>query len=190
MPLLQDANTPNRSASRGAEKASLLTFRALYQDHVAFVWRSLKRLGVRERDVEDAAQEAFLVAHRKFSNFDGASPRGWLFRICLCIAADYRKRAHVRREEPSELAPDTVVPPGQVLALEQHRTRALLQSVLDELDEGKRAVVVLYELEELAMPEVAEILGCPLQTAYSRLHAAHKEMLQALRRAGCGKEAS
>lgn len=184
MPVLQRANQPDGSTARE------LTFRQLYQDHVAFVWRSLQRLGVRDRDVEDAAQETFLVAHRRLDQFDGASPRGWLFNICLRVASDHRKRAHVRREHPTEDTPDASVPAEQHEVLQQHRDRVLLQVALDELDEAKRAVVVLYELEELPMADVAEIVGCPLQTAYSRLHAARKEMLRTLHRAEFGKETS
>ena len=170
--------------------AGSLSFRELYVDHVAFVWRCLRRLGVRERDVEDAAQETFIVAHRKLAAFDGASPRGWLFNICLRVAADHRKRAHVRREEPTNDLIDAPSPADQAHDLERCRDRELLQSILDDLDEPRRAVIVLYELEELSMPEVASILDCPVQTAYSRLHAARKQMHDALKRAGRGRETS
>jgi RNA polymerase sigma-70 factor (ECF subfamily) len=142
---------------------------------------------VRERDVEDAAQEVFLVAHRKYAQFDGTSPRGWLFAISLRVAADHRKKAHVRREQPAEQSLDEGTPADQLEALERGRARELLQSILDELDEPKRAVFVLYELEELPMPEVAAILGCPAQTAYSRLHAARKYVQEAVRRTNRGK---
>jgi len=192
MPISQHANTTDGSTATHAPSAmeGSLSFRELYMDHVAFVWRSLRRLGVRERDVEDAAQETFIVAHRKLASFDGASPRGWLFNICLRVAADHRKRAHVRREEPTDATPDASVPADQTDDLARRRDRELLQSILDELDEPRRAVVVLYELEELPMPEVASILDCPLQTAYSRLHAARKQMQDALRRAGRGRVSS
>ena len=66
--------------------------------------------------------------------------------------------------------------PTQHDAVERRQTRDLLDEALGRLDEDKQAVFVLYELEEMAMPEIAEALACPLQTAYSRLHAARKEV--------------
>ena len=57
-------------------------------------------------------------------------------------------------------------------------SRAFVQQLLDALDDDKRAVLVLYEIEGLSMREVAEVVGCPLQTAYSRLHAG-RELLRA-----------
>jgi RNA polymerase sigma-70 factor (ECF subfamily) len=70
----------------------------------------------------------------------------------------------------------------QVETLERKELRGMLAELLEQLDEDKRAVFVLYEIEELTMKEIADIVGCPLQTAYSRLHAARKLMLDALNR--------
>ena len=76
-----------------------VAFSELYRENVAFVWRSLRRLGVSERDVDDVCQEVFVIVHRKLSTFDAtAAMRTWLFGIARRVAADHRKRAHVRRE--------------------------------------------------------------------------------------------
>jgi RNA polymerase sigma-70 factor (ECF subfamily) len=158
-------------------------FRSLYDDHAAFVWRSLRRLGVPPAHVEDACQEAFVVVHKKLSEFDGTSPRGWLFAIAVRVAADFRKRAHVRREAYGAEVAAAVTSAPQHAELERQRTREFLQRVLDDLDDEKRSVFVLYELEGMPMAEIAEILGCPLQTAYSRLHAARRKVQDAVERA-------
>jgi RNA polymerase sigma-70 factor (ECF subfamily) len=163
-------------------EAARPTFRALYDAHAAFVWRTLRRLGVPPAYLEDACQEAFMVVHKKLSSFDGASPKSWLFAIAMRVAADHRKRAHVRRERSVAEVPETVIPAPQHTDLERRRTRDLLQSVLDDLDEDKRAVFVLYELEGMPMPEIAKTLGCPLQTAYSRLHSARERVKSAVSR--------
>jgi len=158
--------------------SDLPSLREVFDAHAAYVLRSLRHLGVAESDLEDVGQEVFVTVHRKLSTFEGRSKlRTWLYGICLRVASDYRRRAHVRREratadpardlrEPDEQAPDAQV-----------QARAELRALLEELDEDKRAVVVLYEIEGFSMKEVAEILDCPLQTAYSRLHAARDRMI-------------
>lgn len=155
-------------------------FAQLYADHAAFAWRTLRRLGVREADVEDVTQEAFVVVHRKLPEFDGrSSVKTWLFGICLKVASDYRRRAHVRREESVDAVPDRPTEPEQGLALEQRQARKVLDQILETLDDDKRTAFVLFELEQWPMAEVAEAMGCPLQTAYARLYAARKLVEQA-----------
>jgi RNA polymerase sigma-70 factor (ECF subfamily) len=161
-------------------------FSELYRENVAFVWRSLRRLGVRERDVDDVCQEVFVIVHRKLWTFGtNATMRTWLFGIARRVAADHRKRAHVRRETPaapSELDVSQGSTPDGSDAIELRRARAVLDEILDELDEAKRAVFVLFELEEMPMSEVAKAVECPLQTAYSRLAAARKQVESAVLR--------
>ena len=152
-------------------------FADLFREHAAPVWRALRRLGVPEADVEDVAQEVFVVVHRKLPEFEGRSTlKTWIYGICVRTASDYRRKAHVRRERPTDRMPDERHSAPQLRELEREQARALLDAALETLDEEKRAVFVLYEIEELDMPEVAEALGCPLQTAYSRLYAARKKV--------------
>jgi RNA polymerase sigma-70 factor (ECF subfamily) len=148
--------------------------------------RTLRRLGVRPADLEDCGQEVFVVVHRKLGAFDGRSLPGWLFSICNRVASDYRKRAYVRHEEPTFELPDAGVAPSQWCDLEQTRAREFLESVLLDLDEDKRDVFLLYELEEMSMPEVATALGCPVQTAYSRHRSAREHLERAIRKARLG----
>lgn len=139
------------------------------------VCRTLRRLGLPEADVEDLAQEVFMVVFRKLPAFEGRSKVStWVYGICVKVAADHRRRAYVRLESPRDEVPETEVTPPQGVAVARLEARALLDAVLAELDDDKRAVFVLYELEELGMAEVAAALEVPLQTAYSRLHAARK----------------
>jgi RNA polymerase sigma-70 factor (ECF subfamily) len=153
-----------------------LEVREVFHEHARYVWRALRHLGIPEADVEDLCQEVFVVVQRKLSEFEGRSElRTWLYGICLRVASDHRRRAHVRHEhphpDPSEgLATSELGPEAQVAA------RSALRALLDQLDDDKRDVLVLYELEGLTMKEVAEVVGCPLQTAYSRLHAARDRL--------------
>lgn len=147
----------------------------LFREQAPFVWRALRRLGVREADIEDVCQEVFVVVHRKLGDFEGRSSlRTWIYGICARTASDYRRSARVRREVVTDAPPDASSDARQHEVVALRQARAALDRILDELDDDKRAVFVLYEIEELTMNEVAEALGCPLQTAYSRLHAARK----------------
>jgi RNA polymerase sigma-70 factor (ECF subfamily) len=159
------------------------SFAEVYRDYAPFIWRVLRRLGVRAADIEDVCQEVFVVVHRKLPEFaQRSSLRTWLYSIALRCASDHRRRAHVEREQcASELA-DAPIEAAQEASVADRQARVVLDRILDTLDEPKRAVFVLYELEELTMAEVAEAVACPLQTAYSRLHAARDAFEAAVKR--------
>ncbi len=164
------------------------TSRQVFDEHAQYVFRVLRYLGIREADVPDVCQEVFITVHRKLDGFEGRSSiRTWLYRICQRAASDHRRRAHVRREVVTDAAapeldrPDTHDDGGSRL-----EARSALAFLLDRLDDAKREVFVLYEIEGLTMREVCEILDCPLQTAYSRLHAARDVLQAALRDEGGG----
>jgi len=167
-----------------------LDFDHVFTDTRPFVWRVLGRLGVARADIADVCQEVFLIVHRRRGDYDGRPVRAWCYGICVRAAADYRKRAHRRHEKLGETLPEPPISAEQDRALELSRARAQLEQVLAELDQDKRAVFVLYELEELTMSEVASIVGCPLQTAYSRLHAARRAVRAAFGATGELGEAS
>ena len=159
-----------------------IDFAEVFERTAPFVWRALRRLGVREADVPDVCQEVFVVVHRRLADFDGSSAlRTWIYGICLRTASQYRRRAPQLREVPDVDAHEQAVLPEQEDSLERRRARDRLDMALQRLDDDKRAVFVLYELEELPMKEVAAALGCPLQTAYSRLHGARREVEEAFR---------
>jgi RNA polymerase sigma-70 factor (ECF subfamily) len=171
--------TPDRDGARGDARSTSASgvppLAEIFRQHAPFVWRGLRRLGVPECDVEDVCQEVFVVVHRKLADFEGRSSlRTWIYGICARTASDYRRSGRVRREVVTEAPPDAPHEGGQHEAVALKQARATLDRILDGLDDDKRAVFVLYEIEELTMAEVAEALGCPLQTAYSRLHAARK----------------
>ncbi len=151
------------------------TIAEIFREYAPFVWRGLRRLGVPESDVEDVCQEVFVVVHRKLADFEGRSSlRTWIYGICARTASDYRRSGRVRREVVTDSPPDAPHEGAQHDTVALRQARATLDRILDELDDDKRSVFVLYEIEELTMAEVAEAIGCPLQTAYSRLHAARK----------------
>lgn len=175
---LETARDSARSAPRGP-----LVFADVFRENVPFAWRCLKRLGVSPGDVEDVCQEVFLVVHRKLAEFDHrSSMRAWVYGICVRKASDYRKLSRKRHEQVTDTVPDRGTETEEGAGLDRARALAFLDRTLDELDDDKRAVFVLYEVEGLAMSEIAIAVACPLQTAYSRLHAARKHVETAVKR--------
>ncbi len=174
----------NDTAPEDTAQASTPSFDSVVAEHGPYLWRVLRRLGVRTADVEDVWQETFIVVHRKLDGFEGrASVRTWLSAIAVRVASDYRNRAHRRREQATDEVPDHDPSPAtQHEDLVDQERRALLDRLLAELKPEQRDVIALYEFAELPMQEVATALGCPLQTAYSRLHAARRALEQAARR--------
>ncbi len=161
---------------------STLSFREIFDANAPYIWRTLRRLGVREADANDMCQEVFVVVHRRLGEFDGTSSiRTWIYGITTRVASQYRRRAERHPEELSDAVPEAAVAPGQESRADERMLLERLELALERLDEHKRAVFVLYELEELTMSEVAQALGCPLQTAYSRLHAARESIQRAFR---------
>jgi RNA polymerase sigma-70 factor (ECF subfamily) len=162
----------NAGPATVTEPAPSYSFAEIFREHARYLWRALLGLGVRPGDVDDACQEVFLVVHRRLPEFDGRALRSWLYAICLRVASEYRRSARVRRELSVDTVPEAQAPAGQVDAVFTGELCQQLLVSLDRLDEEKRQAFVLYEIEELPLREVAEALGCPLQTAYSRLQAA------------------
>jgi RNA polymerase sigma-70 factor (ECF subfamily) len=160
-------------------------FPQLFASSTRFAWRVLARMGVAPSDLSDVCQEVFVVVYRRLDDFDGrASPRSWIYGICVRVASEYRRRRRARPELLGGDVPEVPFPAEQAMALDRKRAHELLQASLEQLDDDKRAVFVLFEIEELTMSEVSEALGVPLQTAYSRLHAARKLITARFRRAG------
>jgi RNA polymerase sigma-70 factor (ECF subfamily) len=172
---------PADSASVPAEAAETPAFTVIYERYFRAMWRTLRRLGVEPAALDDAVQDVFVVVHRRLAEFDGRSLRGWLYAIAVRVASDHRRGARHRRAEP--LAETLVDPaPDPAEASELAASVRLLHALLAQLDEKKRTVFVLGELEELGAPEIAEALGENPNTVYSRLRAARAEFDAAYRR--------
>ena len=150
---------------------SVPDFDGIYSEQFAFVWRSLRALGVRPELLDDATQDVFLVVHRRVADFEGRSSlRTWLFAIIEHVAFNYR-RAQRRKAaplEPIDPAHVSDAPDPHEQATDSEAAR-FLERFLDTLDHGKRAVFALALIEELPAPEVAQVLGIPVNTVYSRV---------------------
>lgn len=159
------------------------SFEAIYDAHFDYVWRSLRRLGVPESQADDAAQDVFVVVHRRLGDFEGrSSVKTWLFGIALRVARSHRRRIARKGQLdplPLDLVSDERGPDEQV---EKRRAADFLDAFLGGLDEDKRAVFILAELEQMTAPEIEEALGVKLNTVYSRLRAGRQAFEAAVRR--------
>ena len=142
----------------------------------------MRHLGVAPGDLHDQSQEVFVAVFQGLAGFGGRSSlRTWLYGLCRRVASNYRRRAYIRRERSVPELPEQSLPAHQEAELERNQGSMALERLLGNLDAEKREVFVLYELEELSMKEVAEVCDCPLQTAYSRLRAARRLLLEKFR---------
>ncbi|MBX3199528.1 MAG: sigma-70 family RNA polymerase sigma factor [Labilithrix sp.] len=156
---------------------------AIFREHGRYVYSALRSLGVQTADLEDVYQEVFMVVHRKLDSYeDRGSLRAWVYGICVRVALHARRRRGREREIEIDAFAEPIDPKTPAEHLSEQQGRRILYSILDKLDDDKRAVFVLYELEELTMPEIAQSLDCNVQTAYSRLRAARAAVAEAIAR--------
>lgn len=188
------ADDPKAPARPLSDRERRELFGTIYREQFEHVFRTLRRLGVPERDIEDAIHDVFIVVHRRLVDFDVArSARPWVTGIAYRVASDDRRRAHRRRETPSdELEGSSSVDVGDAggfgnarqptdEALDAARDRKRVQDALVALPMDQRVVLVMHDLDGFAMPEIAAELAIPLNTAYSRLRLARNKFEAAIR---------
>jgi RNA polymerase sigma-70 factor (ECF subfamily) len=159
-------------------------FRAVFEAEFSYVFNTLRRLGVRESDLEDVTHDVFLLVHRLLPEFDPSRPlRPWLFGVAFRVASDHRRLARNTREIPQDPPHEPI--DSALLADEQiasAQARQLVIEALDELELNRRAVLVLHDIDGQAIPPIAEALGISVNTAYSRLRLAREEFRAAVQR--------
>ena len=166
-----------------AHAAAPPCFEQIFRDYFCFAWTGLRRLGVSPGLLDDAVQDVFLVVYRRLSEFEGRSAlRTWLYGIMLRVAHDHRRRRG--RAGEGELLDEGLVDgqPGPQEAAARAEGLRLLEQLLEGLDEAKRDVLILADLEQLTAPEIAQIVGVNPNTVYSRLRAAREQFNEAVAR--------
>jgi RNA polymerase sigma-70 factor (ECF subfamily) len=180
---MADAARQSPSAVAPLETAVVgVEFRALYDAHFAFVWRTLLHFGVPAAVAEDAAQEVFVILHRRLDDYDGSAQlRSWLWGMCRRVAQSQR-RSRLREDRRVSIAPapSPSLPPDT--ALEHKRAVDFVQAFLDGLPEEQRDVFVLIEIEGMGAPEAAQALEVGVNTVYSRLRLAREQLARASQR--------
>lgn len=164
----QEAAFAPRSEAR-VSAAVDARLRSIRNEHFEFLWRSARRLGVSDADVDDVVQKVFIVAARKLDSITPGSERAFLFGTALRMAGHARRSVKRRAEVSDELVEPVDRSPSAEELMEQRRARALLDEVLEALPMDVRVVFILFELEEMTLAEVAALLDIPSGTAASRL---------------------
>jgi RNA polymerase sigma-70 factor (ECF subfamily) len=156
----------------------------IYDREFAYVWQTLRRLGVGAAELEDVAHDVFVVVHRRLGDFDPTRAlRPWLFGIAYRVASEHRRRpARAARQgaaavDAAELA-DPAPSPERLAASEQARRQ--VARALDQLPLDQRAVVVLHDIDGASVPEIARALEVPLNTVYSRLRLGRAKFVAAV----------
>ncbi len=151
--------------------------RRLVEQHFDFVWRSVRRFGVPEANAEDAAQEVFIVASRKVGPVAVDRERAFLFAVAMRVASGFRRtsRRHPDQAGGHEQPDHASAQPAADELLDRTKARALLDQIVDGLPEDSRAVFVLFEIEEMTMIQIAELLQLPQGTVASRLRRAREQ---------------
>jgi RNA polymerase sigma-70 factor (ECF subfamily) len=170
-------------ASRASE-GGMSTPREVYDAGFSYVHHTLRRLGVRDADLEDITHDVFIRVFRHQADFDVTRPlKPWLFGFAYRTAQEYRRKAVNRREVLLDVELDTASPsPAPDESAAENQARAQLLVLLEGLSLEQRAVFVLHDLDACTMPEIAESLCIPLNTAYSRLRLARAQLETSLNR--------
>jgi RNA polymerase sigma-70 factor (ECF subfamily) len=152
-------------------------FRRVFDEEYDYVHHSLRRLGVAPRDLEDVAHDVFMQVYKNLDRYDRARPlKPWLFAFAFRVASDYRRLARHRTElglGEDHVASTSSDPSAEERASDREAA-GLVAAALDAMPLEQRAVFVMYEVDEIPMKEIAESLGIPANTAYSRLRLARE----------------
>ncbi|MEZ4374441.1 MAG: sigma-70 family RNA polymerase sigma factor [Polyangiaceae bacterium] len=151
----------------------------LFTEHYAWVWRTVRRLGVLESAVDDVVQQVYITVNRQLDRIRPGAERAYLFGVAQRLAANARRGARRNRDTASDeldLEPASGRNPEQLVDLKERRQQ--LDRWLDELDDDLRAPFVCFELEGLSLMEIAELLDLPLGTVKTRLRRARERFLE------------
>jgi RNA polymerase sigma-70 factor, ECF subfamily len=178
---------PDLTATPRESSAGVPPFEVVYERCLDLVWTAARQLGVPADAIDDVVQEIFVVIHGRLATLQNVeSLRSWVYGVARRTISTYRRNQRARTASGSKYAQvaDWLGPlPATPLELSElaERQRLLLQ-LLAELDEGKREVFVLAEVEGFTAPEIAEALELPVNTVYSRLRLARQSFEQAMAR--------
>jgi RNA polymerase sigma-70 factor (ECF subfamily) len=175
-PVQDRASTTETHAGARAEGQPFSEF---YDEHLDFVFRNVRHFLVgMDSQVEDVVQEVFVIVARRRAEFDGRSPRSWLYSILRRVAANHRRAVRHRKKQRDSVDVDEIEAKdsGPHRKAENAEAARLFLSMLGEIDDDKREVFVLMEIEQMTAPQIAELLGLNVTTVHARLRDARREL--------------
>ena len=181
--LIASASEPPAAATASVSASDApLDFDRVYTEHFHHVCRWARALGGMDADLDDLAQDVFMVVRRKLGGYQGPSMAAWLYGITRKTVSDYRRRAWMRRllaggrrTLDAEREP---APRASLESVERWEAPRTVQRVLGEMSAVRRSAFVLFEVEGYSGQEIAELEQIPIATVYTRLHHARKDFLR------------
>jgi RNA polymerase sigma-70 factor (ECF subfamily) len=164
--------------------ADLHRLSTVFRREARWVFALLRRFGLERGDAEDVTQEVFLVFRARLSDVVPGEERRFLFRTAAYLAANARRAARRREVVLPHAAHEPSTPHNAERELAERDELELLQRILDAMPEDLRMTFVLYEIEEMTLPEIADVLAIPLGTVKSRLLRARRAFEREARRHG------
>ena len=179
-PVTTEALTP---IAQGLVGAAPFDLAAVYEREFDWVWNTLRRLGVAQRNLADVTHDVFVVVHQRAHTFDPARPlRPWLFGVAFRVARDHLTLGRNRNESVGTDVEAVDSSPAQDQRVAQSEARELVLSALQSLDLERRVIFILHDLEEQPMREISDALDVPIKTLYARLKVAREQFVAAVRR--------
>ena len=175
--LMSDPQRPAAVRAGGVN----VRLRPLFRKHYDSVWRLLRRFGVPAQVADDAAQEVFLILAERMADVKEGSERSFMYGTALRLASSWR-RTRDREMPRADSDQERALEPNAEELTDQKRARAVFDAILGGMDESLRTTFVLYEVEGLTVPEIADVVGLPLGTAASRLRRARHAFRAAVQR--------
>lgn len=184
-PAAQAGSPPESATGEGVRFSSPKDFEALYAAYFHHVTRWVRAFGCPAADIDDVAQETFLLARQRFEQFASGNAAAWLYVTARHTTRALRRKVWLRRMVYGD--PDLRVSESRetnpVQALEQREARRQMQQILACMSERRRTTFFLFEIEGYSGAEIAQLEGVPVNTVYTRLHHARRDFMALLARA-------
>lgn len=169
--------------AQGIDGAAPFDLAAVYAGQFDWVWHTLRRLGIAQRNLADVTHDVFVVVHQRAHTYDPSRPlRPWLFGVAYRVARDHLSLGRNRNESVGEAVEVADAAPSQDDRVAESEARALVLAALQSLDLERRVVFILHDLEEQPMREISDALDVPDKTLYARLKVAREQFVAAVRR--------
>jgi RNA polymerase sigma-70 factor (ECF subfamily) len=169
------------SATAGGTLTARLRLERMFRAHHELIWRTLRRLGLSPDLAADTVQQAYLIAAERLDDIRTGSERAFLFSTAIGLA-----RTNFRRSQRCQLQSDMDMHMDPGLKSEQLNNRCSALQLMDRIFAKTHpdlvAVFVLFELEGLSAPEIAQLIDIPVGTVASRLRRARSTFRAAARR--------
>ena len=178
----EESNAPCAAAApRLPEISGPLVFEDVYHAYFRQTVAWMRGLGVPEAEIEDVAQDVFMIVRRKLPHFHGGNLAGWLYRIAHLTVRNFRRRAWFKNLFSRGREIDSMDMVGMsatpAMALEQKQDQRVLAQMLARMSDKRRSTLVLFEIEGYSGQEISTLHGVPVKTVWTRLYHARKDLV-------------